>query len=287
MKETEQSFTSRQYMERPDFEIFHYKDQPSLEVDYHHHDFYEIYFFISGKVNYIIEGRKYMLRHDDILLISNQELHRPDIASGAIYERMVLWINPEFIRQLCTEQTNLLLCFGRTPKKNPNLLRPEAKLRSSIKSLLHKLDQSTTAAGFGRDVLRQAYLMELITLINQACLEDYQDSVDEDVASNPKINEIIRYINQNLAAELSLDSLSERFFISKYHLARQFKKFSGFTLHSFIVHKRLILAKSLLAEDLSLSEIGQRCGFRDYANFIRSFKKAYHVSPKRYARQTS
>lgn len=52
-----QQFTARQYMVSPDFEFFHYKDDNNLEVEYHYHDFYEIYFFISGRVTYIVEGK--------------------------------------------------------------------------------------------------------------------------------------------------------------------------------------------------------------------------------------
>jgi AraC-like DNA-binding protein len=285
MKDVEQNFTNRQYMVRPDFEIFHYKNQPSLEVDVHHHDFYEIYFFISGKVNYIIEGRRYALQHDDILLISNQELHRPDIGSGAVYERMVLWVEPEYLRRLSTGQTNLLLCFDQNPKKRQNLLRPDAKTLGAIKGLFIRLNQYMASGSYGGDLLSQACLTELMVLINQACLEVYPDGMDENVSSNPKISEIIRYINQHLDSDLSLDSLSDRFFISKYHLSRQFRKYAGFTLYSFIQHKRLIRAKALLSEDRSLSEICRLCGFNDYSNFIRLFKKVYHASPKRYARQ--
>jgi AraC-like DNA-binding protein len=205
-------------------------------------------------VNYIIEGRKYSLRRDDLILISNQELHRPDIASGAVYERIVLWVNPDFLRSLGTAESNLLACFERTPKSRPNLIRPGGAALAGIKSLMHRLNQIAAAptGRFGEDVLRQTCLAELLVLINQAFLEEAPDNLDEDIASDPTINEIIRYINQNLAGVLSLDVLAERFYISKYHLARQFKKHAGFTLYSFILHKRLILAKALLAEDRQL-----------------------------------
>ena len=51
------TFTSRQVMHSKDFELFHYSDNVPINVEYHNHDFYEIFFFISGKVKYIIEGK--------------------------------------------------------------------------------------------------------------------------------------------------------------------------------------------------------------------------------------
>ena len=78
------NFTSRQYMITPNFEYFHYVDRSATEIDYHNHDFYEIYFFISGSVTYMIEGKTYKLRPGDILLIHNNELHKPVVGQGEV-----------------------------------------------------------------------------------------------------------------------------------------------------------------------------------------------------------
>ena len=52
MKQAAQHFESRQSMNRSDFEIFHYKDRKPGCVELHHHDFYEVYCFLSGDVEY-------------------------------------------------------------------------------------------------------------------------------------------------------------------------------------------------------------------------------------------
>ena len=62
------TFTLRQTMQRSDFECYHYLDPVPPVVDFHEHEFYEVFFFLSGDVNYIIEGRTYQLRPGDILL---------------------------------------------------------------------------------------------------------------------------------------------------------------------------------------------------------------------------
>lgn len=67
----------------------------------HHHDFYEIYFFLSGKVSYRVENRTYPLQPGDILLISPLELHQPIIAKEKrSYERIVLWVSKSCIDRL-------------------------------------------------------------------------------------------------------------------------------------------------------------------------------------------
>ena len=83
-----QNFTQRQHMLRPGYEIFRYCDSELGEVSLHHHDFYEIYLFLNGSVEYSIESRIYRLLPGDILLIGPMELHQPRIAKDhGPYER--------------------------------------------------------------------------------------------------------------------------------------------------------------------------------------------------------
>ena len=76
-----QNFTQRQHMLRPGYEIFRYCDSELGEVSLHHHDFYEIYLFLNGSVEYSIESRIYRLLPGDILLIGPMELHQPRITA--------------------------------------------------------------------------------------------------------------------------------------------------------------------------------------------------------------
>ncbi len=287
MSSLEQRFTHRQYMLGSNFEFFHYKDEPELEVEYHNHDFYEIYFFISGKVTYVVEGKSYSLKPGDILLVNDKELHKPIIEQGGIYERIVIWVNPDFIKRFCTKDTDLFMCFETTSKNKYNLLRPGAETLSIIRSLVTKLNRAWSSISYGSAVLKELYLAELMVYLNRAYLDTSIDNIEEDIVYDDTINDIIHYINQNLNGDLSLEALSVRFYTSKYHLLRQFKKHTGYTLHSYIHQKRLIMAKALLKEGLSITSVCQNCGFNDYSNFIRVFSKAFNISPKKYARQFS
>lgn len=286
MDSRDQAFTHRQYMVNENFEFFHNKDDSHLEVEYHNHDFYEIYFLISGKVTYIIEGKSYTLKPLDILLINNKELHKPIIEQGAIYERMVIWVNPDFIRKSCTSSSDLFMCFESTSKNKYNLLRPGAEMLNIIKSIFTKLNRILFSKGFGIDILTEIYLTELIVFINKAYIDTDLVDIEDDISSNPKINDLIHFINQNLSSDLSLESLSQSFFTSKYHLLREFKKHTGYTLHSYISKKRLLTAKALLKSGMSISEVCSECGFNNYSNFIRSFTNAFKISPKKYATES-
>lgn len=287
MSRLEQTFTARQYMKSgDDFEFFHYKDEPTLEIGFHNHDFYEIYFFISGKVTYIVEGKSYNLKPGDIFLINNREVHKPVMEYGCVYERIVIWVNPEFIMKYGTEKSNLSSCFDSTLKSKQNLLRPNANLQSMIKNTIGRLEQvctdSSKSSGFGSDILRNAYLVELLTYLNMAYFDSYKESIQDDIIFNHKVSDVIHYINKNLGENLSLDRLSKNFYISKYHLFREFKKYTGYTPHEYALHKRLIHSREQLKEGTRISDICQSYGFGDYSNFYRSFKKVYGMTPKEF-----
>ena len=281
MKLPIQHFTFRQKMETNDFEFFHYKDNFPVEIDFHNHDFYEIYLFLSGNVTYIVEGKTYKLRPKDILIINNQELHKAFIETGTPYERIVIWANPSFIKSLCSDNTNLLSVFDPSSNKL-NLIRPNPDMSEEIYKIAEKLGTTFISSDFGNDLLKHVYFMELLVYLNRISQNPVNGENMPGVTYNDKISKIIYYINENLNKDVSLQMLSSRFYLSKYHLLREFKKNTGYTIHRYIQQKRLIMARELLRENKQITEVCSQCGFGDYSNFIRSFKKEFGMSPKKY-----
>ncbi|HEY9062710.1 MAG TPA: AraC family transcriptional regulator [Pseudobacteroides sp.] len=285
MKLPRQHFTLRQHMKTNDFELFHYNDSIPVEVDFHNHDFYEIYLFLSGSVTYVIEGKSYRLRPKDILIINNKELHKAFINEGVPYERIVIWINPQYIKSLCSEKTNLFEAFDSSSVNKHNLLRLTPDASEFIYSIVEKLGLACSSIAFGNDILKTSYLMELLIYLNRAFQLPIGKETQLDITCNDKINNIIQYINNNLNGDVSLETLSSRFFLSKYHLLREFKKNTGYTVHRYIQQKRLIIARELLKDNKLVTDVCSQCGFGDYSNFIRAFRKEFGISPKKYSKK--
>ena len=105
---------------------------------------------------------------------------------------------------------------------------------------------------------------------------------ESNARSDAKIDEILRYINGNLTADLSVDELGQRFYLSRSWLMHRFKSITGCPIHQYVLQKRLILAAQLLREGESVGEAAQRSGFTDYSAFLRAFRRAYGVSPREY-----
>lgn len=281
MKRKISTFSSRQVMNSEDFEFFHYSDNIPINVEYHNHDFYEIFFFISGKVKYVIEGKTYTLKPNDILLTNNKELHKPIIENGINYERIIIWISPSFIKKIENNETDLTLCFEDSSKNHYNLLRPNIDLFHVINKIYEKLENACSSNDYGDNLLRKVYITELLIYLNRAYFHTSKE-IDIDIEHNSKISDVLQYINENLCEDLSLDTLSKKFYISKYHLSRQFKQYVGFTIHQYIMKKRLIMAKIHLHDGASINSAYIDSGFNNYQNFIKAFKDEFGLSPKKY-----
>jgi YesN/AraC family two-component response regulator len=261
---------------RDNISATHGYTEKALNNEFHLHSRYEIYFFIQGNVNYFVEQSCYKLHKGNLLIFNSQEIHRAVNLTDTPYERITIHFEPQLIRQFCTDQTNLLSCFeNRKAGANNITLLDVSKLNyfmSTAMQLIHYMDRNT----FGSDLLPLTYLIQLLVMVNES-FSDKKQTMTSIISS--KIIPILQYIDSHVTEGLSLDYLSKVLSIDKYYLSHLFKQNTGITIYQYILMKRIVLAKQLLLEGVSVTETCQLAGFNDYSNFIRTFKKATGISP--------
>ena len=264
------------------FKIFHIRDKKDIKFEYHHHDFSKIVILIDGDLTYYIEGKAYILKPWDILFVNKNEIHKPVVNPNKYYERIVIWLNPDFMAKYAQGNNDLLKCFEVAIKNNYNLLRLNMKSIEIIKNLIQDIQNCNNSNEFGSENLKESLFVQLMVLMNRLFLNSDKNRDIEDIQYDKTIEGVLNYINSNLENDLSIDTIASEFFISKYYLMRKFKNQIGSSIHNYVVQKRLILARSLISDGLSMSSVCSRCGFNDYSSFVRAFKKVYGVSPSNY-----
>lgn len=275
-----QSFNTRQKMSNNTFELFHYRDSHIQEVPLHHHDFYEIYFFLSGNVSYNIESRSYRLTPGDVLLISPNELHQPMFApENQNYERIVLWMNKTFLEQFDQPGQKVTRCFDTEHPLHTNLIRLDGISRELLNYLLTQLLNERGSEEYAAELYAMALLAQILVLINRLAERAGRNTEPKENADSV-VYRVLGYINEHYNEDLSLDFLANKFFISKYHLSREFNRLVGTSVYRYIIQKRLVMAKQMMSAGTPSSTVYQHCGFGDYSNFYRAFKAEYQISPK-------
>ena len=83
--------------------------------------------------------------------------------------------------------------------------------------------------------------------------------------------------------EISIDDLANNFYLSSSYICRIFKAATGTTINKYVTARRISIAKSLLSDGESVNSVCEKCGFNDYSNFLKTFKKAVGISPKKYS----
>lgn len=276
-----QHFDSRQSMKDKRFEVFHYRDKKMDGVSIHHHDFYEVYFFLSGRVSFKVEGRSYHLEPGDLLLINPQELHQPDIGTDAVYERIVLWIDRTYLAGLCGGSgVDLAQCFRSDVPGHTNLLRPSKLRRAAFGQLLDRLTREYYSDEMGSFAYAQGLLTQFMVEINRLAM----DTGPAEKREEPDlISQVLAYIGTHYQEDLTLEALAAEFFVSKYHLSHEFSHRVGTSVYRYVIFRRLLQARELMSAGLQPGEVYQLCGFGDYANFYRAFKGEYGISPREFA----
>lgn len=273
-----ESYEKRGYL-NCEFKLFHLSDIPKQEFEFHYHDFDKIIIFLKGKVDYLIEGRSYPLMPYDIVLVSQGDIHRPEIDQSVPYERIIVYLSPGFLTSYQSEDYDLGECFRHARESHANVLRVRSLEKSSLLSTIRNLERACADDGYAGNLYRQVLFLEFMIQLNRASLAHRLD-YPATLHSNQKVLSIMDYIGAHLSADLTIDSLSETFYISKYHMMRQFKQETGCTISHYINSKRLLLARELLAGDTPITQICYDCGFKNYSTFSRAYKTFYGESPK-------
>jgi len=107
--------------------------------------------------------------------------------------------------------------------------------------------------------------------------------VDPVVESGEAIDQIAKYIETHYAEELTLQFMSERFYLSREYISRRFKQRFSVNLSDYIQTIRLNRAKELLSEtEARIYEIALEVGYQDDKYFRKVFKKQFGVTPNEF-----
>lgn len=261
------------------FKLFHLKDQNKKDFSYHYHDFHKILILLNGDITYCIEGHSYQLAPNDIVLVHAGEVHRPIIQSESPYERIIIYISPDYLKKYEKSDFDLSHCLSQAATEQSHVLRFQGSRAAKLKTAIQALDQSVNDRDFAASLHQKILFLEFMIQLNRAAMHDGIEFIN-DTASDEKIITVLNYLSEHLTEDISIDKLSARFFLSRSYLMHTFKDQTGYTIGNYLSTKRLLLAKDLISEGMPITEVCYACGFKNYSTFSRAYKKSFGEAPR-------
>jgi AraC-like DNA-binding protein len=244
----------------------------------HFHETYLIEIVEEGTENFYCNGTNYNnIKNGSLVLINPGEVHTG--GGGSIINR------------------SKLVC---------SVIYPELNAWAKILGESYKASQNVSSMRFKETVvqdekivndIRRIYNIDAcddnILLLKELYQEVMFDLLTKHMSSAISFDENFQryssaiergkeYINDNLSDKLSLEDISRVAYISPFHFLRVFKKFTGITLHQYVLSLRIERAKTLLLQNKTIYETFSQVGFLDQAHFSKVFKKMTGFTPKEF-----
>lgn len=258
------------------FRLFHLQSPTGANVEYHYHEFCKLLLLVSGRGGYVVDGQRYLLQPGDVILIGSRSAHRPELEGNSAYERIIIYISPEFLQQSSTPDCDLLSLFAG---HKGHVLRLRENERKKVFGLAGSLEKELSGTEFGREILSNGALLRLLVEIGRCQRQEGAFNPHPVTPEDQRVVEWMQYLDGHLHEDLDMDALAEHFFISKFHMMRLFRQQTGFTIHTYLLQRRLLAARQLMEKGMRATEACYRCGFRSYSSFTRAYNKHFGTTP--------
>lgn len=269
----EQSISRAGYL-RENYHYFHLRDTAGQERDFHFHEFDKVVLLLNGRVDYIVEGRSYALKPWDVLLVGHHTIHKAVIDQSVPYERIIIYLDGKYFGRSMPD-AHLMDSFDQADHAGEHLLTPTDQQRQELQRVLSAYEDCAGDEGVGASALRETFVIQLLIYISRMTAAAQPRETQYD----PKIQQVLSYINEHFREELNVERLAELVYLSKYHFMRLFRAQTGSTVHAYVRQKRLLHAAHLIREGASAGRAAADSGFGDYSAFHRAFRESFGISP--------
>ncbi len=234
---------------------------------HNHNENSEILIFLKGSGVFRVEGSEYFPKPWDIIIANSNEMHKMCIENGTEYERYVINIDDSFfLKNNCSEFMDI---FRNRPLGENNLIKADEEIQNVVNKLQKYIQENAP------EVVLRGLLVELLYLMRKKA-----DKPSVQLSAEAHIKNVIIYINENIRSPLTLDGIAEKFYINKYYLCHIFRRHTGLSINKYINYKRLLLARELYSDGMSLTDASAEAGFCNYSSFYKVYRREFASSPR-------
>lgn len=234
----------------------------------HNHAMYEVEYCISGDVVYMVEGVRYEMTPGTLLVIAPAVPHKLFMHSEKPFERHSLYISyagsKSFLETLAKE------CLPSLGKENLGSVFYSQEAAADLCTLFEEIGKCSTSTDKRLNDLTPVFVQTVLAKLKiLACT---QKPTMYSVGENHTMDSVKDFLIRNLATDLTLQDIADRFNLSKDYCNKLFRKNTGMSIMQFIKYNRVLHARQMLSNGISPSEAAEHVGFSDYSNFYRAYR---------------
>ena len=252
----------------------------SFQIPVHWHDEFEIIYVRSGFLTVSISGESYIGKTGEAFVVSPGNLHLMGSQSGTVDYYTFL-----FPLKYISFRTDDMLDEKLLEPLNSGHLMICPRVKDTAKELCEQLIEIYMAKKDESESKIATQVRTKIILL-QFILEMWKKGfvIENDTSGRNTVEkEMVSYIQHNFTGKISLREFGEQFHLSEKYISRYFKEHFHITLSQYVTYLRLEHAKQLLQDtDIPVTDVAMQSGYQNVSYFIRSFQKAYAVSPLKY-----
>lgn len=248
-----------------DASTVHCKKYSIRSYQAHYHRFYEMELIVSGSGTHLLNGAAYPLRPGEMYLLRPTDVHEliiDDTATVHLIQIPEGCLSEQLLQALRLHRANLVAHLT------------DAAF-ASMDNLCSLLEEQQSGNGPYQAQLLESLLSSIILYFLR-----HIESARLSRLPGGRMREILSYMQTHFTEDIDIASIAAQFYLNKNYLCSLFMKETGMTVLQYLRELRLEYAAHLsLTTEMRSIEICEACGYHSVSNFLRDFKRKYHISP--------
>lgn len=259
----------------------------------HYHETIELFVLTEGERYYFVDRFVYHMKKHMALLIPPGQIHKTSAVSGKPeHGRFLLQYSKEVFGTMI--QNCLGISYEEFCLKYSGMISLSdigyRRLQDKFSELKEEASKSPDDPDYSSSIIK-CLSFELLLIFSREVdkekaalgIDTTKDSYLVKSGIYNTIQKVTEYINNNYHSDISLDSLADRFYISRAGLTRSFKNITGITIVQYLTTVRIRRACNLLKNSSdSITDIAQECGFGNVTYFEKVFRRIHGMTPRQY-----
>lgn len=250
----------------------------------HWHQNIEFNLTTAGQIEHIIEGKKYVQKTGDLLIVNSGELHSDHwVKRNDHFEGITVQISRDFLERWLGKD-----CYF-TDSYDPQYLLQAALAMKRFNDLHFSLLSATATDKRLINLDLMEHTFYFLKLISHFMNKKKKRAHKSDVKGQKGIKNILTYLRKNYQNEITLNMVAQEFSYTPSHLSRLFKSHVGVGFHDYVQYIRLMNCVKYLKEnqdnrEVKLLDCALSFGFPNVKSFINTFKRYFDCTPSEWLR---